>query len=171
MDGVPVKKTLIFNGSPRKKGDTAALIRALTEDLAGQYRVVDCYRADISPCIDCRSCRRERRCVLNDGMQEIYKYIEECDNVVVASPIYSAELTGRLLDVANRPAGTLPYGQQRRLEIARCMMTRPNLLMLDEPAAGLNPHETAELEQLIQWYKNENKMWKERYYQVKGGQN
>ena len=55
----------------------------------------------------------------------------------------------RLLDVANRPAGTLPYGQQRRLEIARCMMTRPNLLMLDEPAAGLNPHETAELETLI----------------------
>lgn len=55
----------------------------------------------------------------------------------------------RLLDVANRPAGTLPYGQQRRLEIARCMMTRPSLLMLDEPAAGLNPHETAELETLI----------------------
>ena len=54
-----------------------------------------------------------------------------------------------LLDVANRPAGTLPYGQQRKLEIARCMMTRPSLLMLDEPAAGLNPHETAELEQLI----------------------
>lgn len=55
----------------------------------------------------------------------------------------------QLLDVANRPAGTLPYGQQRRLEIARCMMTRPSLLMLDEPAAGLNPHETAELETLI----------------------
>ncbi|MDO5289278.1 MAG: high-affinity branched-chain amino acid ABC transporter ATP-binding protein LivG [Pseudomonadota bacterium] len=55
----------------------------------------------------------------------------------------------RLLDVANRPAATLAYGQQRRLEIARCMMTRPTLLMLDEPAAGLNPRETEELEQLI----------------------
>ena len=54
-----------------------------------------------------------------------------------------------LLDVANRPASTLAYGQQRRLEIARCMMTRPSLLMLDEPAAGLNPRETDELEQLI----------------------
>jgi branched-chain amino acid transport system ATP-binding protein len=51
--------------------------------------------------------------------------------------------------VANRPASTLAYGQQRRLEIARCMMTRPLLLMLDEPAAGLNPRETHELEQLI----------------------
>ncbi|MEN0106043.1 MAG: high-affinity branched-chain amino acid ABC transporter ATP-binding protein LivG [Pseudomonas sp.] len=54
-----------------------------------------------------------------------------------------------LTDVANRPAGTLAYGQQRRLEIARCMMTRPRLLMLDEPAAGLNPNETEELKKLI----------------------
>ncbi|MGX9105048.1 ATP-binding cassette domain-containing protein, partial [Escherichia coli] len=47
-----------------------------------------------------------------------------------------------LVDFANRSAGTLAYGQQRRLEIARCMMTRPSILMLDEPAAGLNPRET-----------------------------
>ena len=55
----------------------------------------------------------------------------------------------RLTEVANRVAGTLAYGQQRRLEIARCMMTRPTLLMLDEPAAGLNPRETEELEALL----------------------
>ena len=54
-----------------------------------------------------------------------------------------------LTEVANRPAGTLAYGQQRRLEIARCMMTRPTLLMLDEPAAGLNPQEKVELQHLI----------------------
>ena len=55
----------------------------------------------------------------------------------------------RLIHHANREAGTLAYGQQRRLEIARCMVTRPSLLMLDEPAAGLNPSETLELKQLI----------------------
>ena len=54
-----------------------------------------------------------------------------------------------LRDFANRPAGTLAYGQQRRLEIARCMMTRPRILMLDEPAAGLNPRETDDLKALI----------------------
>ena len=54
-----------------------------------------------------------------------------------------------LTEVANRPAGTLAYGQQRRLEIARCMMTKPSILMLDEPAAGLNPRETDDLKALI----------------------
>jgi len=50
---------------------------------------------------------------------------------------------------ANREAGNLAYGHQRRLEIARCMITRPRLLMLDEPAAGLNPQEKRDLQQLI----------------------
>lgn len=54
-----------------------------------------------------------------------------------------------LLEYANRLAGNLAYGQQRRLEIARCMVTEPQLLMLDEPAAGLNPRETADLDALI----------------------
>ncbi|WP_110950034.1 high-affinity branched-chain amino acid ABC transporter ATP-binding protein LivG [Pseudomonas bohemica] len=57
---------------------------------------------------------------------------------------------------ANRPAGTLAYGQQRRLEIARCMMTRPRILMLDEPAAGLNPRETDDLKALIGVLRNEH---------------
>ncbi len=50
---------------------------------------------------------------------------------------------------ADDPAGDLPYGDQRRLEIARAMCTRPALLCLDEPAAGLNPRESAELNALL----------------------
>ncbi|NLY58279.1 MAG: ATP-binding cassette domain-containing protein, partial [Gammaproteobacteria bacterium] len=61
-----------------------------------------------------------------------------------------------LLEFANRTAGTLAYGQQRRLEIARCMVTRPSLLMLDEPAAGLNPRETADLQTLIAELRSEH---------------
>jgi branched-chain amino acid transport system ATP-binding protein len=61
---------------------------------------------------------------------------------------YWLETTG-LADRADWEAGNLPYGDQRRLEIARAMCTRPALLCLDEPAAGLNPRESADLGRLL----------------------
>ena len=60
-----------------------------------------------------------------------------------------------LREYANREAGNLAYGHQRRLEIARCMITRPRLLMLDEPAAGLNPQEKVDLQDLIRRLRTE----------------
>jgi branched-chain amino acid transport system ATP-binding protein len=54
-----------------------------------------------------------------------------------------------LTERADWAAGTLPYGAQRRLEIARALCTQPTLLCLDEPAAGLNPRESAELNELL----------------------
>jgi branched-chain amino acid transport system ATP-binding protein len=62
----------------------------------------------------------------------------------------------RLTDRADNPAADLPYGAQRRLEIARAMCTEPHLLCLDEPAAGLNPRETAELNALLEFIRSEN---------------
>lgn len=63
-----------------------------------------------------------------------------------------------LLARADDPAGDLPYGAQRRLEIARAMCTEPVLLCLDEPAAGLNPRESGELNDLLLAIRDEDAM-------------
>ena len=59
-----------------------------------------------------------------------------------------------LLEERNNSAFNLPYGKQRKLEIARALATRPKLLLLDEPAAGMNPHETEELMQTIRFIRD-----------------
>lgn len=61
-------------------------------------------------------------------------------------------------DKANEVAKNLPYGEQRRLEIARALATEPKLLLLDEPAAGMNPQETHDLMNLIRWIREHFKL-------------
>ena len=63
-----------------------------------------------------------------------------------------------LIDKADWEAGNLPYGDQRRLEVARAMCTEPVLLCLDEPAAGLNPRESAGLNDLLAFIRDEHKI-------------
>lgn len=55
------------------------------------------------------------------------------------------------MDKKDELAKNLPYGDQRKLEIARALAAKPKLLLLDEPAAGMNPAETKELSELINW--------------------
>ncbi|MBZ4359515.1 ATP-binding cassette domain-containing protein, partial [Mycobacterium tuberculosis] len=61
-----------------------------------------------------------------------------------------------MVDCANRLAGTHSYGQQRRLEPARAMCTRPEMICLDEPAAGLNPVETQALSRIIRFLRQQH---------------
>lgn len=95
-------KTLILNGSPHKTGDTSALINLLTENLNGEYKTVNAYYSNISPCTDCRCCWKNGRCAIEDGMTKIYEYVNHCDNIVIASPIYFSELTGPLFSLCSR---------------------------------------------------------------------
>lgn len=71
-------ETLILNGSPRKDGDTVSLINRVVEGLNGDYKIVNAYKCDVNPCVDCRYC---------------------CKN---SSPIYFSQLTGKLLDIGSR---------------------------------------------------------------------
>jgi len=73
---------------------------------------------------------------------------KKADKAALDKATYWLDKVG-LIDRADDPAGDLPYGAQRRLEIARAMCTDPRLLCLDEPAAGLNPRESDELNKLL----------------------
>lgn len=95
-------KTLILNGSPRHGGDTDALVKLLERKLGGDVLNIDCYNNDIAPCSDCRFCRNHPDCKIKDGMQKVYDYLRDCDNVIIASPVFFEELSGGLLNVASR---------------------------------------------------------------------
>ena len=95
-------KTLIFNGSPRRNGDTVSLLKHFTAQLPGEVKIVEAYRANISPCLDCRYCKENSGCAIQDEMQEVYEYLKDCDNVLIASPVYFSELTGPMLSVGSR---------------------------------------------------------------------
>lgn len=75
------------------------------------------------------------------------KYIEE-EKEIREKTLYLLERVG-LSDVAEDSAVSLPYGKQRKLEIVRALATKPKLILLDEPAAGMNPKETEELTEFI----------------------
>ncbi len=95
-------KTLIFNGSPRNNGGTATLIKELEKNLAVDVNVISSYKANISPCIDCRYCWTNDKCSIDDEMQKVYRLINEADNIIIASPIYFGEITGSLLGLISR---------------------------------------------------------------------
>ena len=85
------------------------------------------------------------------------KGYKDANAAAIEKSKYWLNLVG-LIERADDPAGDLPYGAQRRLEIARAMCTDPYLLCLDEPAAGLNPRESEELNQLLRLIRKEHQI-------------
>ncbi len=90
------------------------------------------------------------------GLLGLARYREAEENAVDLAR-YWLDRVG-LTDEADWEAGNLPYGDQRRLEIARAMCIQPVLLCLDEPAAGLNPRESAELNELLVFIRDEHRI-------------
>ncbi len=80
------------------------------------------------------------------------------DEAAIAKRVEELLEIFNLLRFRDAPAKSLPYGEQRRLEIVRCLATKPKLLLLDEPAAGMNPTEKIELVRLIQQIQQQFKL-------------
>lgn len=96
-------KTLILFGAARRNGRTKKMMDLLMDNLEGEVTVIDAYRAkNIGPCIDCRFCWKKRECAVKDDMQDIYKLIDEADNIVVATPVYFHSVTGKLKIIIDR---------------------------------------------------------------------
>jgi multimeric flavodoxin WrbA len=93
-------KTLIINGSPRKAGDTVFLLSKLKEYINHEVIELSAYYSNIKPCIDCRACKTEKGCKINDDMRLMYG--DDFDNIVIASPLYMANLTPPLMSLASR---------------------------------------------------------------------
>lgn len=96
-------KTLVLFGSARRNGHTAQMLNLFLEHLGGEYEIIDTYRVkNISPCMDCRYCWKVKGCAIQDGMQEIYRKLEEADNLILASPVYFHSVTGPMKVLIDR---------------------------------------------------------------------
>lgn len=91
----------------------------------------------------------QTKCNLAESILRLPKYFHEEEDIEKKSMALLKVF--HLDEKKDELATNLPYGEQRRLEIARALATQPKLLLLDEPAAGMNPQETQELAELIRW--------------------
>ena len=91
-------------------------------------------------------------CSTLEGILRLPAYYEK-ENIMRGKAMSLLKIFG-LDGVAKQKASNLPYGMQRKLEIARALATNPKLLLLDEPAAGMNPNETAELAETVRFVRD-----------------
>ena len=135
-------KTLIFNGSSKLNGDTEALLYKFIAHLHGDVKIISCYN-DIKPCNDCRDCWSKAGCSINDEMQEIYAYIEDCDNIVIASPIWFSSLSGLVLNLASRIQTIYASNYFRKAPISLKRKNGVIIIVGAEPGTEVIPTQTA----------------------------
>lgn len=100
------------------------LIDVFTSHLEGERKIINVFDCNITSCNDCRYCWTNKGCSIQDEMQEVYDYIQDCDNILIASPIFFSELTGQLLVVTSR------------LQTYFCARSLRNETPIDKPKKG-----------------------------------
>lgn len=135
-------KSLIINGSPKKDGDTEYLVNIFQEELKGDVKVVSCFD-NIEPCNDCRYCWEDSGCAINDSMQDVYLYLEECDNIIIASPIWFSSLSGPTLNIVSRIQSIYAAKYFRKQDILLKEKKGAIVIVGAEPGTEVTPTKTA----------------------------
>ncbi len=97
-----MKKVLIINGSPRKNGYTKEMIDTFVENANAEIEVFDCHTKNFSPCIDCRYCEKNFKCVLQDDMKIVYEKMADADILIFATPVYFYSVSSQIKKMIDR---------------------------------------------------------------------
>ncbi len=100
-------KVLIINGSPRKKGHTENLTEEVIRGIKSVERNLEieflkASEMNISPCTACGVCENKAYCIIKDDMQVVYEKIEDCDVIIIASPLYFCTVTAQIKPLIDR---------------------------------------------------------------------
>ncbi len=93
---------LILNGSPNASGYTGKLIKKIVTGIDEKFVILNAYDLKVLPCNDCKYCDDNEGCSQHDDMSRIYDLLESSDKLIVASPLYFASISSKLLDVITR---------------------------------------------------------------------
>ncbi|MHC1721368.1 MAG: flavodoxin family protein [Clostridiaceae bacterium] len=95
-------KTIVLFSSPDRNGNTGTLLDSFLKNCSSEVEIINIYSLKINPCIDCKFCQKNRKCVFADDMNAIYEKIESCDALIIASPMYFTSFPAPLKMVIDR---------------------------------------------------------------------
>ncbi|MGE5628842.1 MAG: flavodoxin family protein [Solirubrobacterales bacterium] len=95
-------KIVVLFSSPNPDGNTGILLKSFLMHCKEEVNYINVYTLNVKPCTDCRACYKTGICIINDDMNELYNLVENCDAVIIASPMYFTSLPGPLKLVIDR---------------------------------------------------------------------
>lgn len=114
-------KVLLINGSPNMKGCTYTALAEVEKTLneAGvNTEIIHVGNKDLRGCIGCRQCKKNGKCVFNDLVNEVAPKFEECDGIVIGSPVYFASANGTLVSFIDRLFYSVPFDKTMKVGAA-----------------------------------------------------